>query len=334
MASSTSAFGSSSPEGRHADDASRLHEAGDGVDVPVRVVVEQALVEPEDVLAAERVGEVGFEPFPLHAGVPVRVEQALLRGQERALSVDLDRAALEHHPERVELTAGQLADAAGHQVVAVEDVLVAPAVEREADRRDVALVVLDEDRRDVAHPDVAEGHAVEDRSEPLEPLARLHLADAARHQDVERLAARVAVLIDVGDGPAELHVLALGLGEHLRPELVVAGPGEPHGLVRLPLGRLAIARGPRRPRSFHEREKIGRVARHASARLASWLGPSSVPGFRASRTQPALRSGLGVPNERRKSPCPPRHNPRSGLRAFGTSAQISGLIRSRSEPPT
>ena len=60
MASSVSRVRVVGAGGSLADDAARRDEAGDVVDVAVGVVVLQALVDPDDLLGAERVAKRGF----------------------------------------------------------------------------------------------------------------------------------------------------------------------------------------------------------------------------------------------------------------------------------
>ena len=81
--------------GRDCDAAGR-DEAREIVDVAVGVVVEQALAEPDHALEAEVVLRAAARSLHGSRGVAVRVQQALLGGQDGAGTVSVDRAALEH----------------------------------------------------------------------------------------------------------------------------------------------------------------------------------------------------------------------------------------------
>ena len=73
-----------------------------------------------------------------HAGIAVRVEQALLGGEAGALPVDVDRTALEHEGGAIAVHALDLEHLSGHLVVAVPGkiqaaVETAPGVEGPVD---------------------------------------------------------------------------------------------------------------------------------------------------------------------------------------------------------
>src|SRR5262249_41937826 len=77
----------------HAEDDTRRDEASERIDVAVRVVVQEAVLEPEHLLAAESVVEASLDRSLVHAGVAVQIKKTLARRQTRALAVHLDRAA-------------------------------------------------------------------------------------------------------------------------------------------------------------------------------------------------------------------------------------------------
>jgi hypothetical protein len=76
------------------------HEAGDVVDVPVGVVADDAVAQPQHLADAEQQPQALLDLGARQAGVAVLVQQALLGGQHRAGAVDVDRAALEDQPAR------------------------------------------------------------------------------------------------------------------------------------------------------------------------------------------------------------------------------------------
>ena len=77
----------------------RRHEARDVVHMPMRVVADAALAEPDRLADPELLGEGALVVGAREAGVPhLHVAQQPLLGHEhRALAVGLDTAALEHH---------------------------------------------------------------------------------------------------------------------------------------------------------------------------------------------------------------------------------------------
>ena len=76
ISSRISALGSSAPAGRLADDAAGPDEAGERVDMAVGVVVQQAVVEPDDLARAEGLAQRGFG-LRLGPAIAIGVEQGL-----------------------------------------------------------------------------------------------------------------------------------------------------------------------------------------------------------------------------------------------------------------
>ena len=111
------------------EDDAGAGEAGEVVDVAVGLVLEDAVAEPDHLLGAEVVVERRLDRGAVELRVAVRVQQALLGGQHRALAVDVDRAALEHERGAVAAVAFDLEHLRGDPVVAVPG-RVEPAVER------------------------------------------------------------------------------------------------------------------------------------------------------------------------------------------------------------
>ncbi len=214
--------------GFHRDDHAGPHEANDRVDVTVGVVVEQALAQPEHALDAEELAQQPLDLPLLARAVAVGVEQALAGGQGVAFPVDVDGAALEDPACRELPTADEARDVPRHLGVAGQDVLAAPAVEAEPDGRDLAAGAAREDGGGVAEPDVAEGHAVRAHVRAVEGGSRQAFLLPVGDQDFDPLAGRHEG-DQAGEGSA-------GGGEIVLPEVGVAGPGHPGGLVRCPLG--------------------------------------------------------------------------------------------------
>ena len=112
--------------GRLADDQARRHEAREVVDMAVGVIVRQPLVDPDRLLGAERFSQRRLRLLFLPA-VAVRVEQCLSGGENGALAVMLDGAALQHE---IELPHGHVRkprDVAAHGGVVGQVVFAAPA---------------------------------------------------------------------------------------------------------------------------------------------------------------------------------------------------------------
>src|SRR5690349_19703917 len=114
---------------------------------------------PFDVLASQRVA--------------VRIEEALLGRDHRPRAVAVDRAAFHYPVGRCEGQAGAPRQPLAHVLVAVEVVLVAPAVEAEALRPPV-LRTAEDDRPRIAQPDIPErfNDDLRERRQPARALRR------------------------------------------------------------------------------------------------------------------------------------------------------------------
>ncbi len=136
-ARSTSRFGSSLARGSIATTTPGPHEARDGVDVPVGVVVEQAVAEPQDLLGAERAGHGALDLVAAHRRVAVGVEQALARRRARSprrrRRPRRPRGRTAGRTRVRDRAADDRRDALGDAGVVLEHVLASPAVERKAD---------------------------------------------------------------------------------------------------------------------------------------------------------------------------------------------------------
>jgi hypothetical protein len=138
-----------------------IDETGQVVDVPVGVVADDPLAEPEDLLHAEIIAQVRFDLRTVHFRVAVRVEQAGLRGQQRPGAVHLDGTALQDHRRREEREVEQLRDVLRHFVVQVAGwIFSAPRVVAPIDHGE-ALRVAHEDGPVVAAPWLVGGKGME-----------------------------------------------------------------------------------------------------------------------------------------------------------------------------
>src|SRR3546814_3336768 len=69
----------------------------------IGLVLVEPLPQPHEGLGAEVAAQQRLDGRAIEAGVAVRVQQALLAGQQRARAVDVDGAALQHKRRRVAL---------------------------------------------------------------------------------------------------------------------------------------------------------------------------------------------------------------------------------------
>ncbi len=231
-------------------------KAGDVVDVAVGVVADDAAVEPQDVVDTKVVVENGFQLLLAHAGVALLdfTEEAFLRGEENACAIGVNGAAFQYYAARPAVLAfrggfgrvrwlprgdlEQLCHAGGKLVVVVPVVVFGPGVEAPVGEGDLALLVSDEDGAGVAGPDTVGGPEVElDAVEigagageatggagALGGTGNDEVDDFARGEEADDFR------VEPGDGL-----------EFTGPVLAVVRPGEPCGLVRLPLGGHAVA---------------------------------------------------------------------------------------------
>jgi len=182
--------------------------------------------QPDDHVHAERAAQLRLDLLAAHPRVAVRVQQALLGRDQRALAVDQERAALKDerggeraHPEVRGDPVGQVG------VVVVRVPAAAPGVEPEVDHRDLPGVVADEDRAAVAHPGVVDrdGERLDPRSAQVADLGLV--ARVADHR--ERL--------ETGDRAGDPGVVGLRVVEPVQPQLTPSGPGHQAARVRSPL---------------------------------------------------------------------------------------------------
>ncbi len=202
---------------------------GDVVDVAVGVVVmEQTVGEPEDPLDAQPPPELGLDAGPVEAGVPVGVEQALLRRDHRPRSVHGDGTTLQHEGEGVDAVEAQVLTHAtgelGVLVIGVE--LLAPGVEHGVEPGPSSVPVGEDDGADVPGPRVVDG--------PLDHVR----SGAGRRRLVTRARVRHEQhRLERADGVDHRGVGDLGLGQPVAPHVRPARPGHHAPLVRRPLRR-------------------------------------------------------------------------------------------------
>ena len=121
------------------------------------LVVEDACAEPDRLFDSDIVGQRAFDLLARKAGIAVGIEQAFLGGDQRALAIDMDRAAFEHDGRTIAVGALDLGHLGGDQIVLVPGevkapIEPAPGIEDPVDRADRAAVIDDKGRAAVAHP--------------------------------------------------------------------------------------------------------------------------------------------------------------------------------------
>jgi hypothetical protein len=243
-------------------------EAGDVVDVSVRIVARAAAMQPEGLVDAEVIAEGCFEQvlrrgFVAEAGVAHLDlgEQALLGGEENARAVGVDGAAFEDDtvglitPTRKFARRGprfglriegsgrdnglDLRDAVetGHVVrnfvVKMPVRVLGPGVELPVGDGEVVLLIFNKDRAGVAKPDTVGGPVVEVEAGEVGSAAAEDASGAA-------LCGRVVDQdVDVFDAGEIADDLCIDPWDGLKlagPVVRIVGPGDPGGGVMLPLG--------------------------------------------------------------------------------------------------
>ena len=219
-----------------ARDLAGRDEARDIVNVPVRLIRVDAVLDPQHLLAAKVVAKHLLDLFFALVGVAAFRQQTHLGRQHRTFAVDVNGAALEHEAlGAVAVHIRDLADLARDLVVLVPGEIQpvdepAPGVELPVHRAKTALVVHKERRPAVAHPRVV--------------ALELHDADI-----FGELGARVLILAH-GCADRDLFKFCDGLGNirkgllrglaAVAPVVVSLGPEHPHALLGLKFGGHAI----------------------------------------------------------------------------------------------
>ena len=219
-----------------ARDLAGRDETRDVVDVPVRLVGVDAVLDPQHLLTAEVVAKHLLDLFFRLVGVAAFRQQTHLGRQHRTFAVDVDGAALKHKALRaIAVHIRDLADLARDLVVLVPGEIQpvdepAPGVELPVHRAKTALVVHKERRPAVAHPGVV--------------ALELHDADIFWElcPRILILAHRCADgdLLKSCDGLGNIRKgLLRGLAA-ISPVVVALGPEHPHALLGLKFGGHAI----------------------------------------------------------------------------------------------
>ena len=208
----------------------RPDEAGEIVDMPVGMIVEQAFPQPQHVRQAQAPRQQGFDLPAIKVGIAIGVEQALFGRDEQAGAVGVDRSAFEYPVLRRCGKAGGRRQPCADILITRHPIFAAPAVEAEINQRATARAVQHRDRRGVAQPYVAQ--------------FRDNDADSC----IDQVAGDPCVLVMRDDQP---HLLALapgvqGIGESrdlFASAIECAGPfvgvgrkADPGPVVRRPFG--------------------------------------------------------------------------------------------------
>ena len=125
------------------------------------IACQTAVIDPEDTLGVQLLEQTGLNILLGEGLVAMRRQQAARRGEDGATSVALDRAALEHEVETIDILA---LDGAFLVKMAVDGVilfgreLIAPAIEAEIDQTAMATVVYQRDESMIARPGVVGGN--------------------------------------------------------------------------------------------------------------------------------------------------------------------------------
>ena len=232
------------------DDGGGADEARDVVHVAVCVVAGNAAAEPDDLIDAEIVVKGVFELLAADAGVALLdfAEQALLRGEQNASAVGVNGAAFKHDAVLravLVLDEGlpgreveQRGHAAGELVVELAVRILGPAVEEPVGEAYLALCVAYKDGTGVARPTAVCRPPVKADAGQIGPCAP---------EDTGYALFGFLVFdgnVDLLVASKQAHDLRIEPGDGLEfsgPVLGVVGPGEPCGLVPIPLGGHAVA---------------------------------------------------------------------------------------------
>ena len=236
----------------HRDDRVGRDEAGDVVDVAVRVVAGDALAEPDDRLDSEIVGKHLLVGSAIHGRIALLRgrEQAFLGREQSAAAVDVDRAAFEHDAmfavKRMhDARAGGLRHARAKFGIELVVVVLGPGVELEVQSEKRGAVCIDPSAagaRKMQPESRVHTRSVRQRwkttlSESASAFSRTALALSLRtlavDDQIDALMPR-QIADDLGIDPRNRLELP-------RPVAVEMRPGKPGGRVRLPLGRHAVA---------------------------------------------------------------------------------------------
>ena len=253
--------------------AAARSERRDQVDVAAGVaVLDQALAEPHELLDAEMGPEDLLDRRPVERGIAVRVQEALLGGEQRAPAVGEDRATLEHDRNRHQLVPELLGNQRAHRGITIpRRELPTPGVEPEVERDAPPVLTVGVDRAAVAQPRVVERQ--------LDHLD----AGCARAPRLVGLFAGIGDhrhRLEVGDRVRDRGVVGTRLLERLPPQLDSTRPAHQRSLMRLPFGG-----------SPHGNEPNG-----ISLNRGTWSRRNSAPGRTVEGIADPLKETAVAPN--------------------------------------
>ena len=133
-----------------------IDKSSEVVDVAIRIVALDALLEPEDLRDSKAIAEVLFDFLPAEQGIPVRIEEHGFGGEELARAVDLDGSAFKDHASFEDTHSQTCRDLARYGIVQVPwRKFPTPSVEFPiGDCHFACVLVLHKNRSVVATPDI------------------------------------------------------------------------------------------------------------------------------------------------------------------------------------
>jgi len=209
----------------------------------VCIVPGYALLEPDDLADAQVFTEIALNLLPSQIWIPIFMEQALLCGQEGSAAVDIDGAALQDYPRPEKPDIQVLVDQIGYGHICHQlRILLTPGIEDPGYRCHPALsgsAIPVDHKYGAIIPEPYIGIADNMKVNPsqidllpFESVYHLILHYLVSDQQIDDLA-----LMDGPDhcGIGIFHRL------YLREAVQIVGPGQPDGLMLLPLPRHMIA---------------------------------------------------------------------------------------------
>lgn len=196
--------------------------------MPVGMVVDQPVAQPQHPVKAEIRLQPRFDVPPRQLRIAVGVEQTLLGRHHQPGPVAIQRAPFEDPVGRLHRQPGIVREVCADGLVPVHQVLAAPAVEGEPPRRAPPLGAADHQWPRIAQPDVA-----------IDPLDQLHPGrdEALRPRPVGRIAHhQLHALPALRHGAGETGDLLLRPRQEPGPFLRVVGETDPEPVLGVPFG--------------------------------------------------------------------------------------------------
>ncbi len=236
-----------------------IHKAREIVDVAVRVVARDSLLQPDGLANPKIVGEVSLQVRAAESRIPHLhgfAEQALFGGEQQTRAVDIDAAAFEHDA-RLELRAAcrRFATRAGMRLSSRQLSYLAQPLKSQLVMATSPASIANEDRAIVARPASIGGPAEELDGAHVDRAFRENAPDAffqcgILHQNAD--------LFDARQPPHDIAVDPRNRREFAGPIGTLVRPGQPGGFVRLPFGRHAESEYQRhRPLQSSQRFRMG-----------------------------------------------------------------------------